>query len=135
MSLMYMVVEMIKERGCGTVDHLEPELSKHGYTRAQIISALHNARSAGRLWSDAKPSQKGIPRGAKKPSVYWPGTKPPPMFAQLVKRDKPEEALIASAWDWGTPKSKSALTHEWQGTVYQPGGPWNSAEEAQEETA
>jgi hypothetical protein len=131
MSLRYQVIEMIKERGCGTVDHLEPRLSQHGYTRAQIISALHNAKNAGLLWSEGRPSQKGKPRTQKLPAVYWPGKKPATMFSQLVRsqKDKPERVLIASAWDWGTPKPESAWPKGWQGQVFKLAGLMDEDEE------
>jgi hypothetical protein len=130
MSLRYLVVKMITERGCGTVDHLEPELSKHGYTRVQIIRALHRAKDAGLLWNEGRANQKGIPRGKHRPAVYWPGNKPATMFSQLVRqqKEKPERVLIASAWDWGTPQPESAWPKELQGRVYAPLGPWNTEE-------
>jgi hypothetical protein len=122
MSLRYMVIEKIKERGCGNVDHLMPELSQHGYTRKQVIQALQNAAYIGKLWTDGKSGQPGVARKDKRPSVYWPGKKPAAMFAQLVKPSKPERVLIASAWDWGTPKPESAWPKGWQGQVFKLAG-------------
>jgi hypothetical protein len=131
MSLRHLVIKMIAERGCGTVDHLEPELSKHGYTRKQIITALNNARTLGKLWSEGRASKKGMPRDAYCPAVYWPGKKlTSPMYAQLMqaKKPKPERPLVASVWDWGTPQPESAWPKELQGRVYAPLGPWNTEE-------
>jgi hypothetical protein len=130
MSLRYQVIEMIKARGCGTVDHLMPELSKHGYTRDQVKQAMQNAAYIGKLWTDWPRGQPGVPRKEKKPAVYWPGAKPNNPYAQLVKKqqDKPERVLIASAWDWGTPQPESAWPKELQGRVYAPLGPWNTEE-------
>jgi hypothetical protein len=124
MSLRYMVIEKIKERGCGNVDHLMPELSQHGYTRKQVIQALQNAAYIGKLWTDGKSGQPGVARKDKRPSVYWPGKKPNNPYGQLVKKQKakPERVLIASAWDWGTPQPESAWPKGWQGQVFKLAG-------------
>jgi hypothetical protein len=128
MSLRYLVIKMITERGCGHVDNLMPELAEHGYTRKQVIQALQNAAYIGKLWTDGKSGQPGVARKDKRPSVYWPGKRPAAMFAQLVKPSKPERVLIASAWDWGTPKPESAWPKDLPGTTYTPLGPWHSKE-------
>jgi hypothetical protein len=130
MSLRYLVVKMITERGCGTVDHLEPALSEHGYTRVQIINALHNAASAGILWSEGRPDRRGIGRKEKYAAVYWPGNKPATMFSQLVrKQDKPERVMVTCAWDWGTPRPESAWPKGWEGRVFKLAGLMDEDEE------
>ena len=129
MSLRYLVIKMITERGCGHVDNLMPELAEHGYTRKQVIQALQNAAYIGKLWTDGKSGQPGVARKDKRPSVYWPGKKPAAMFAQLVKPSKPERVLIASAWDWGTPQPESAWPNGWEGRVFKLAGLMDEDEE------
>jgi hypothetical protein len=129
MSLRYQVIKMITERGCGHVDNLMPDLAEHGYTREQVIQALQNAAYIGKLWTDGKSGQPGVARKDKRPSVYWPGKKPAAMFAQLVKPSKPERVLIASAWDWGTPKPESAWPKGWEGRVFKLAGLMDEDEE------
>jgi hypothetical protein len=124
MSLRRIVVEMIVERGCGTVDHLMPKLSKKGYTRGQAIKALQNARSLGFLWCE--PAKKaGVPTTSTKPGVYWPGQKEvDPMYAALVpKKPEPRRMLVRSVFDLASPIAAEAIPPR-KGRVYQSLGPW-----------
>lgn len=91
MTLRELAVQMIKERGCGSIEHLHPELSKQGYTRQQISKALHNAETYGLLTSEGR-SIRG-----RRLKVYWPG-KPDERWSQLVPKAKNEPApLVVSS--------------------------------------
>jgi hypothetical protein len=126
MNLRSMVVDMITERGCGTVDHLMPDLSQLGFTRLQVIKALHNAREAGSLWCEHI-RRAGMGRATARPAVYWPGKKPVSMYAQLQKPGARQP--VASVWELGTPKPDDAWPKEMKpGTTYTPLGPWHSKE-------
>jgi hypothetical protein len=50
MSLTSRLVAMVNERGCATADDLLPECK--GYTRAQVLKALQNAKTTGQIDSD-----------------------------------------------------------------------------------
>jgi hypothetical protein len=128
MKLSQLVIAMITERGCGTVDHLMPDLSEMGYTRLQAIKALQNARNDGHLWCEKVPRGRGgaIGRATAKPGVYWPGKKPASMYAQLQK-PAPARPRVASVFELANPRT------EWPADpavrqVCRPLGGWNSEE-------
>jgi hypothetical protein len=127
-SLRRIVVDMITERGCGTVDHLMPRLESLGFTRQQASKALDNARQRGLLWCE-KVRRSGMGRSTAKPSVYWPGTRSlDPMYDQLVKKKQPAELFFVPwVFDLGDPKPESAMP-KLTGTTYTPLGPWISKE-------
>lgn len=119
MSLSRMVVDLIRERGCGTVDHLMPDLIDFGYTRKQVIKALMGASQAGILWCEGKASRKGKRRTDWKPAVYWPiAKKPAPTPALKPAEPRP---LIASVFDLAHPQAWPDCC---VGTVYRPLGGW-----------
>jgi hypothetical protein len=124
MSLMKMVVDMIAERGCGTVDHLMPKLAESGYTRKQAIDAMQNARSQGFLWCEPA-SKVGVSSKGPRPAVYWPGKKRADPFAALLvqKQDKPPP--VASVWELGSPAARAWPPRFQGGRAYQKLGPWN----------
>lgn len=124
MSLRQLVVDLITERGSGTVDDLMPRLSELGYTRKQVLNAMKEARKRGSLRCQLVRRQAYA--GGQvytEPSIHWPGTGDQ-MFAQLViKRAKPKGPLVSSVFDLANPKPESAWPST-EGTVYQLLGSW-----------
>jgi Fe2+ transport system protein FeoA len=131
MSLRRIVVDMITERGCGTVDHLMPRLASLGFTRDQAIKALHNAKNLGYLWCEGHPPRRGLRNTEARPATYWPGKKKAdPMYSQLipVKQERPR-VLVSSVFELGAPRPEEAWPPGWMGTVYRPLGGWHSEEQ------
>lgn len=131
MSLRRIVVDMICERGCGTVDHLMPRLASLGFTRDQAIKALHNAKNLGYLWCEGRAPKRGLKPTDTRPATYWPGKKrPDPMYAQLIaKRPEPDRVLVSSVFQLGSPLPESDWPKGWMGTTHRPLGSWHSEEE------
>lgn len=124
MSLRKLVVEMIVERGCGTVDHLMPRLEPMGYTRYQATKALQNASNMGFLWCEPA-SKRDLRPDDKRPGVYWPGSKKADPFALVLKprKEEPRRPMVASVFELGSPRPES----EWpmvRGTPHRPLGEW-----------
>ena len=70
-SLINQVTAVIEEIGAGTADDVLEELGEDcGYTRAQILAALKNAKNTKRLVNDGA-------HGGAKMVVYRPAPRPP----------------------------------------------------------
>jgi hypothetical protein len=92
LSLIQTVVNLLKERGCGTVDDLHPLLPE--FTREQVLRALSNARQAGWLSCDGhQPRKADSPHPRKQGTGVGRGSVPAMYHFKQLPTFKPRAAM------------------------------------------
>ena len=85
MSLIEQVTAVIEELGAGTADDVLEEMGEDcGYTRAQILVALQNAKNTRRLVNDG--AHGGATLVVYRPAPKPPGPRPPCSVWEYAQR-------------------------------------------------
>jgi hypothetical protein len=127
MTISEQVADKVIQNGKACVDDLLPSFP--GYTREQIIRALHNASRMGFIYCTGRKSRKGLPVGSNCAATYYPMPNAMERMAATLRRnEKPRLPMVASVFELGNPKA------EWPKdpavrTIHRPLGGWHSEEE------
>jgi hypothetical protein len=124
MSLQRLACDIVHQLGRATVDDVYPRLVDFGFTRPQVIKALHNAKSQGQLHCDGRSSRLGVARGNPCPAMFFPGPDPERRAAR-ERRVIARHPMVASVFDLADPKTT------WPDPpavrkINTPLGPWNT---------
>lgn len=117
MTLLRLVSDLIEEEGCGTADTIHAKVAEHGYTRAQVLQALKNAKRVGKVITDGSGRGLGL-------ATYYPPRSP---MRHMVRTMTGEEPMpkVSSVFELGNPKTT------WPDPpavrkINTPLGPWNT---------
>jgi hypothetical protein len=116
MTLLRLVADLIEEDGCGTADTVHAKVAEHGYTRAQVLQALKNAKRVGRVITDGSGRGLGL-------ATYYPPRSPMRQMVRTMTGDEPV-ALVASVFSQDKPITLPAPPAVRK--INTPLGPWNS---------
>lgn len=127
MALREAVAEVVIQMGQGSVDDILPGFP--GFTREQLVKALHNASRLGFIYCKGRKSRKGIPVGSNCAATYYPMPNAVERMQAAAKRnEKPRLPMVSSVFELATPLA--VWPKGWTGQVHRPLGEWNSADEA-----